>query len=560
MKYIRYFVSLIGKVLQLGLRQQLALLLAASVSGGAVLLLLLNYGTSSRQPLYTNMSREDVGSISRILSEKGYDYDSGAGFIAVAPANLHRARLLLAMRGLPSGQENGLPVFDGQTAFGLGTLVGEADARRIAKGEIERNLNAIPQVRSSRVHISLSRKKSNDNDVVLPPSASVILKYDGRLDLLTVNGIRNLVAASVPGLASEEVTLVGANGVLISKKNAFTPVSSKLAELEREFSADAEQKISAALGAYLGYDNLRISVSAKLNQDEQEIDEVRFDPNSKVERSVQVVREAGKISNSATSQTISIDENLPEEPSEAAGGNTSTEDKERREELTNYEIDQKKIQVLSKGYRVEKVSAAVVVNDARIRQLIGANADEFEIDEKLAEILDVVKVALNFNEERGDVINISAMEFYPNGDRVELEGGRGLGDVFSMHFGNLVNSISLVLGTAIFTVLAIGPITNYLNKQSQARAAVPFDVEQDGAIAPATPQALSGTGASGFDPVRGNGEMRGSNASPLVSAMEAMQGEEERARGVLEQLVSSDEQRAFAVIRSWLEPGKTGRI
>ena len=57
------------------------------------------------------------------------------------------------------------------------------------------------------------------------------------------------------------------------------------------------------------------------------------------------------------------------------------------------------------------MSIAVVVNQQRLATILGKDATPEQISARIAEIQKVVASATGFSETRGDVINVSAVEF-----------------------------------------------------------------------------------------------------------------------------------------------------
>ena len=128
-----------------------------------------------------------------------------------------------------------------------------------------------------------------------------------------------------------------------------------------------------------------------------------------------------------------------------------------------------------------------------------------------------------------------------------------------MHFGNLVTSISLIIGTVLFTVLAIGPIVGYLKKQSEA-AEMPEPLpEKQGDVGLAADE-LDELDFYNLEPIWAAAEAWKTGESTLEIAMNEMLNEEERAKEVLKQLVINDEQRAIAALQTWLNPQQAGRV
>ena len=89
---------------------------------------------------------------------------------------------------------------------------------------------------------------------------------------------------------------------------------------------ELEKKIDNALAPFLGMDNFRSSVTARLNTDTQQIQETVFDPESRVERSTRVTKEEQKSSQQQPDNAATVQQNIPQAaPSGGAGPKSSDE-------------------------------------------------------------------------------------------------------------------------------------------------------------------------------------------------------------------------------------------
>ncbi|TIW72456.1 MAG: flagellar M-ring protein FliF, partial [Mesorhizobium sp.] len=181
--------------------------------------------------------------------------------------------------------------------------------------------------------------------------------------------------------------------------------------VEQTVEAQIGDNIRRALTPYLGPDNFRASVKADVNTDSRQTEETIFDPNSRVERSVQSVKTNEASNQKQASTPTSVEQNLPETQTTSTEGPQSSSQNDRKEEITNYEINSKKIATVSNGYTVNKMSIAVVVNQDRLKTILGKDATPEQIAKRVADIQKMVASATGFDDKRGDVIDVSAVEF-----------------------------------------------------------------------------------------------------------------------------------------------------
>ena len=94
------------------------------------------------------------------------------------------------------------------------------------------------------------------------------------------------------------------------------------------------QKISDALRPHIGNQNFRVSVNADLDTDRRQIEETIYDPDSRVERSVQVVRTQDSSSQAEAMQNTTVEQNIPtdEGGTDSNSSQKTQENSERREE------------------------------------------------------------------------------------------------------------------------------------------------------------------------------------------------------------------------------------
>ena len=171
----------------------------------------------------------------------------------------------------------------------------------------------------------------------------------------------------MPGLTIDQVTVLNTDGtILASGGDAASAAPGKMVSLEKTIGKELQDNIAKTLAPYLGLGNFEISVAARLNTDKRQTNETAYNPESRVERSVRVVKETGSQQNSANRTAVGAEQNVPAEQAGTSGGDQSKRTNERREELTNYEVGTKTTSTVSEGYRMESLTVAVVVNRKRL--------------------------------------------------------------------------------------------------------------------------------------------------------------------------------------------------
>jgi flagellar M-ring protein FliF len=426
------------------------------------------------ETLYVGLERSDVNQIGPVLGEAGIGFDVASdGTTVLVPAGTTaQARMLLAEKGLPTSANAGYELFDNVGSLGLTSFMQQITRVRALEGEIARTIQSIAGIRAARVHIVMSERANFRRDEQ-KPSASVVIRSSEMDAARSASSIRYLVAAAVPGLNAEDVTVLDSSGTLLAAGDDpnNTSVSRSLG-VERTVETQIEDNIRRALAPYLGHDNFRASVKAEVNTDTRQTEETIFDPESRVERSVQIVRANENNSRKQAGAAASVEQNLPEAEVTSTEGPQSSEQSERKEETTNYEMNSKRIATVSNGYSVTKMSIAVVVNQQRLAAILGADATPEKIAGRVAEIQKLVSSATGFNETRGDMISVSAVEFVDglDGEAIEMPGVLASA---SRHIGTMINAAAFIVVVFLVAFFGLRPMVAALGKPAAPAPAAP---------------------------------------------------------------------------------------
>jgi flagellar M-ring protein FliF len=451
---------------RLAIMAGVAALVLAVIGIGAVYLNRPAYET-----LYVGLERSDVNQIGMVLGEAGIGFDvaSDGATIMVPAGKTATARMLLAEKGLPTSTNAGYELFDNVGSLGLTSFMQQVTRVRALEGEIARTIQSITGIRAARVHIVMA-ERANFRREEQQPSASVVIRATGADIVKSAQSIRHLVAAAVPGLSTEKVTVLDSSGTLLAAgDDPINSGASRSMGVERSVEAQIEENIRRALAPYLGPDNFRASVKADVNTDSRQTEETIFDPESRVERSVQVVRANENANRRSAAAPATVEQNLPEANLAPAEGPQTSEQSERKEETTNYELNSKRIATVSNGYTMQRMSIAVVVNQQRLAEILGKDATPEMFAQRVAEIQKVVASATGFDQARGDLINVSSVEFIDGLDGVEVA-EPGLFDSIGQHAGTMINAAAFVAVVFLVAFFGLRPMVASLNKPAELPA------------------------------------------------------------------------------------------
>lgn len=524
-----------------------------AIAGSVVALVLVVLGIGSYylnrpayETLYVGLERSDVNQIGMVLGEAGVSFDVGSDgtSVLVPTGKTAQARMLLAEKGLPSSTNAGYELFDNVGSLGLTSFMQEVTRVRALEGEIARTIQSIAGIKAARVHIVVSERANFRRDQQ-EPSASVVIRYSGIDATKTAMSIRHMVAAAVPGLAADKVTVLDSNGSLLAAGD--DPSNSTLTRtigVERTIESQIEDNIHRALAPYLGSENLRTSVRADVNTDSRQIEETIFDPESRVERSVQVVRANDSANRSSQNTPTTVQQDLPNADTPTPGGPQSSEQSERKEETTNYEMNTKRIATVSNGYTVSKLSIAVVVNQERLLAILGPDATPEQIAQRVAEIQKVAATAAGYSEARGDTITVNSVEFMEglNGDAVAEP---GVLDAIASQAGTVINAAAFILVAFLVAWFGLRPLTAALGRGDAA--------EQEAALPFPAPNALPNFSENfQFPTLPTIGSFNQSEDEDSIAELrqKMRRGPQER----LAQMVDLNEERTAMILRKWANP------
>ena len=274
---------------QLGINQRVSLAVAVLAVVGGMAALFLWARQPSMQLLYGRLAEKDVSEVVAAVQTANIRYEIGAGgnSIYVPAAEVHKLRMQLAGKGIPSGEGVGFEVFD-RPNFGISDFVQRTNYVRALQGELARTISQLSGVRSARVMIVMPENRLLFTDVKAKPTASVFV--EGSVATEGVNSIRSLVANAVEGLRMDDVSVVDNRGNVLTENMRDDPqlgAASGQMKLRKNLESYFTQKVETMLAKVLGPGNSVVRVSADLDSESTVRTEEKFDPEGQVVRTEQ---------------------------------------------------------------------------------------------------------------------------------------------------------------------------------------------------------------------------------------------------------------------------------
>jgi flagellar M-ring protein FliF len=557
----RQFQNLYNSLKGLG-RQRLIALGAA----GLIVFALISIGSyfasrSSYETLYVGLTPPDISSMGRVLSQAGIPFEASTDGtkLSVPIGQSGQARALLAEKGLPGSPNAGYELFDKLGALGLTSFMQEVTRVRALEGELARTIQYLKGVRAARVHLFLPDRNALRTSKETP-TASVVIRTDVAGDATAAPAIRHLVAAAIPDMKPEEVQVIGTDGTILAGGNDTTgDVPVQMLDLERTVSKQVQDSVRHALAPYLGLDNFEVSAIARINIDKHQTSETKYDPDSKVERSTRVIKDAQNSTDGTDKSEVSVDQNIPTEtpPSSKAEKKRA---KDHKEETTNYEISSKSASTISQGYKIDNVSLAVVVNKKRLAEIIGKDAKAEDIDKQVAEIQKVALSAAGLDTKRGDHISVAAVDFAPSPLGDETGSGSDWTVMLLALAGTGIKSLTILLVAAIVVMAGFKPVMRML-----LNAPVTASIEGGASVAALTGPGMPEGGSAPLDMPEMASPLLEPGANPFEAdfsasgfAGEGLSLGRSLAFGPVEKLgaiIDRDEEQATAIMKHWVKNG-----
>jgi flagellar M-ring protein FliF len=372
--------------------------------------------------LYNDLETQDAAAIARKLESMKIPFEISADStsIKVSSDMVGKARMAAASEGLPRGGSIGYEIFDQKEGFGTTSFVQNINHLRAMEGELARTISTLGSIASARVHLVLPQRELFSRTET-QASASVFLKLRGTMTPEQINAIRNLIAAAVPQLAADNISIVDDKGNLLAKPKAADDGmgdSNSQSELLANFEKAQARKLEELLSQSIGFGKVRAKVSAEMDFDRITTQSEIYDPESQVIRSQQSTNEANSNSEGSNTAAASIQSNLPAGIDQSSGTSTNNS-ANRNEETLNYEINKTIRNQVREGGRVRRLSVAVMV-DGKYEPAKDEEGKELKdqppvyqprTTEEIEQIRALVRSAVNFDASRGDTLEVVNMRF-----------------------------------------------------------------------------------------------------------------------------------------------------
>ncbi len=347
-----------------------------------------------QQVLFSGLSAQDAAAVTKELDRQKLPYklaDDG-GTILMASDAVHKTRLKLMANGGPALQGTvGFEMFN-NADFGMTDFAQRINYQRAMQGELQRTILSLAEVVSARVHLVLPEgglfKKGQAR-----PKASVTLGLKAPLKPTQTLSIQRLVAAAVPEMEPEAVTVVDQQGNTLSRPTGTDdePAAGARIEAKRQAEAYVRQKVVEVMDRALGAGRAIVTVDVVLNADRVRYTKEELLPGATVKRRESLQSSGGAPATDAQAAR-------PGKPAEAGQPADTTGHTVEVEYANGRKLEQGE---LASG-TIRKLSVGV---------LVPAGSDAAE----LAKLREMVAMAVGLSDARGDALAINTIDLPQGG-------------------------------------------------------------------------------------------------------------------------------------------------
>jgi flagellar M-ring protein FliF len=384
-------------------------------------LLWMSFSAAPGRTLFAGLDDADKAAVAEALEGAGISHkiDSGTGALTVSEDDYHQARMLLAGQGLPRSAPDGNQMMD-DLPLGASRAVEGERIRSARQSDLARTIEAIDAVRTARIHIADSNQSVFVRDRAAPAASVMLTLQPGRtLSEGQVQAIVHLVASSIPGLNPEGVSVVDQNGRLLSRAgggDTATGESERQISIQQTIEERYRQAIATLLTPIVGAGNFTAEVHADMDFSQSEASREAYPEANRTLRAEQGTTSTesgtgssvggipGALSDQAPPPATTSATPDPLTAQAPAGAVAAPQESRRNEQYNrSYAVGREISVTRNQTGTVKRLSVAVAIRNAEGARPL--TRDELQSMENL------VRGAVGFSQERGDVVAITARAF-----------------------------------------------------------------------------------------------------------------------------------------------------
>jgi flagellar M-ring protein FliF len=262
--------------------------------------------------------------------------------------------------------------------------------------------------------------------------------------------MRFLVASAVAGLEPEMVSVIdSAYGTVLRAGESASGTGAQLPGTARE--AQLRSEIERLLAARVGDGKAIVTVAVETTAESETTVERLIDPSTRVAISTDT-REVEDQGTGGAGGAATVASNLPVQG--GGGGGTGTRSRTEAEERINYEVSETTRERVRRAGQVSRVTVAVLVDGITTVAPNGERNWAPRPETELEQLRDLVRSAIAYDEERGDVVTVETLEFAerPEGGTVATSGFTNFLSRNALPMAQIGALAAVALGLAFFVL------------------------------------------------------------------------------------------------------------
>lgn len=355
--------------------------------------------------LYSDLSAQDAAAVSESLKKSGYAFKLSADKKSVmVPAELQdELRIFVAENDLIQDSSPGFELLD-DMQLGSTDFKNKLTKQRIYQGELTRSIERMSGIRKVRVQIAdPERSVFQEKDEAPTASVMLILEPGYKLKTTQVKAIKNLVAYAIPRLTPDKVFLTDQSGNNLSddiEKN-----SNDIESYKNNFEAQTAKKIQDVLDKIVGPDNASVQVSADIDFNST---------RSTIESYIPIGDTQQGVLTSSQTEQENYDNPNPNTTGAATGSNNPAPVDPQTGQSKNLNYQKQKT---AANYSVSKEIKQIVYAPGSVKRMtIAVAVNKILTTQEKDELQKLIASASGSDANRGDVINVTSLEFLASND------------------------------------------------------------------------------------------------------------------------------------------------
>lgn len=536
-------------------RKRVMILGATGVGIVGALLLGASFAFSPQyRPIATDVTAAEASGMVSALEQAGFapKVSPDGTMITLPEGEIAKARMALAEAGVAASGPAGWEIFDNTSGLGMNSFLQRVNRLRAMEGELARSITTIEAVESARVHLVLPERETFSQDRP-EATASIIIKTRRGAPLERRHAIsaRNLVAAAVPGLSPERVTVLSSSGdTILADDNSQTGfgVASTRAAMEDRLARSIESMVAARVGA----GNVRVRVAAELATEREVVVTQTYDPDQQVARRTNILAEDRKGRNAAPG-SADVANNMPGTANGATGASQREESHSKTQDQIDYEIGSRRSEKIIEPGAVKRLTVAVVVNGTVIDGAYSPRSQD-----EINQIMALAQSAVGFDDERGDIVTVESMQFIDNDYLISDADKPGLSDAIASNMGTIIQGLMALIAMGLILFFGVRPWLRNARDENDGSEPVQRTDSPNTSLGKAlTPAGLADAKNKKADDIRAEFRGEAQNVQDEEGNVVAIPtlASEVRRRHIdeLESVIRSDREKTVAVLRQWIE-------